>query len=70
MSEFEPARPSMVHGRLNEKTFAWNPEWAENYRRMRTIMRRESSNGTDCCSMGGVGLIHLNSWNGQRTSGD
>ena len=32
MSEFDPTRASMVHDSLNDKTFAWKPEWAESYR--------------------------------------
>ena len=32
MSEFDPARPSTVHDALNDRTFAWKPEWAPSCR--------------------------------------
>jgi hypothetical protein len=32
MSEFDPTQPAMVHDGLNDKTFEWKPEWAQNYR--------------------------------------
>jgi hypothetical protein len=33
MSEFDPTKPSRVHDVLNDRTFAWKPEWAAHYRR-------------------------------------
>ena len=32
MSDFDPAKPAMVHDVLNDDTFAWKPEWAAHYR--------------------------------------
>ena len=32
MSEFDPSLPAMVHDRLNDQMFEWDPEeWREHY---------------------------------------
>ena len=34
MSEFDPSRPAMVHDRLNDQMFEWDPEeWRGHYER-------------------------------------
>ena len=32
MSEFDPARPSLVHDALNDVTFVWQREWEADFR--------------------------------------
>ena len=32
MSEFDPARPSLVHDALNDVTFVWQPAWEADFR--------------------------------------
>ena len=33
MAKFDPSRPSLVHDRLNAKTFEWSPEWSASFER-------------------------------------
>jgi hypothetical protein len=33
MSEFDPTKPALVHDGLNDNTFEWKPEWAEDFRK-------------------------------------
>jgi hypothetical protein len=33
MTQFDPSRPSLVHERLNAKTFEWSPEWRASFER-------------------------------------
>jgi hypothetical protein len=32
MSEFNPARPAVVHDGLNDRVIDWQPDWAAHYR--------------------------------------
>ncbi len=32
MSEFDPTIRAVVHDRLNDKSFDWDPDWAGHYR--------------------------------------
>jgi hypothetical protein len=33
MDTFDPTMLCMVHDQLNDTTFEWNPEWADDYRK-------------------------------------
>ena len=32
MSEFDPGKPATVYDELNDRAFAWQPEWSASYR--------------------------------------
>jgi hypothetical protein len=36
MSTFDPAKPCQLHDQLNNTTFEWRPEWADDYRKHAT----------------------------------
>jgi hypothetical protein len=36
MSTFDPSRAVLVHDQLNDNTFAWLPEWRQNYEQSAT----------------------------------
>jgi hypothetical protein len=38
MSEFDPARPSIVHDRQSGRTLAWLPQWEKIYRQYSRIL--------------------------------
>lgn len=33
MSDFDPTKPAILHDSTKDRTFEWNPTWAERYRR-------------------------------------
>jgi hypothetical protein len=36
MKEFDPTAPAMVHDRLNDRTFEWQPDWRADYKKYAT----------------------------------